>query len=350
MRLVQSISLGQARRLAIGAQGLATPRPPNAGDRRHLRRLLRHTGLLQIDSVNVLTRAHYLPGWSRLGAYPRSLLDRMAYRDRELFEYWGHEASLLPIALHPLLRWRMRRAEEKFETWGRLARLAQERPGYVDHILQTVTRDGPMTAGELAEDEKRGTEEWGWNWTDAKTAVEFLFWTGAVTTATRRGFERVYDVTDRVLPPHILAMPTPDEATAHRELLLIAARAHGVATVGDTVRYPDAVVTCTAFNLRDRVVPNPVLVFEVISPTSGRIDRVVKLREYAAVPTIRRYMIVESDTAAVTMFSRDRGDEPFRAAGLTEEDTLHFPEIGIEIPVAALYEGIAFEGQDPPGA
>src|SRR5579875_1511319 len=165
MRTVQSISVGQARRLAIGSQGLAVPRPATTPDRRHLRRLIRHTGLLQIDSVNVLTRAHYLPGWSRLGAYPRPVLDTMAYRDRELFEYWGHEASLLPIALHPLLRWRMRRAEQKFETWGRMARLAQERPGYLDHILQTVTTDGPMTAGELAEDEKRGTDEWGWNWT-----------------------------------------------------------------------------------------------------------------------------------------------------------------------------------------
>ena len=115
----------------------------------------------------------------------------------------------------------------------------------------------------------------------------------------------------------------------------------GVATVGDTVRYPDAVVTCTEFNPRDRLVPNPVVVFEVISPTSGRIDRVVKLREYAAVPTIRRYVIVESDTMAVTVQSRD-GEEAFRTAGLTEGDTLDLPEIGIEIPVAAIYEGMAF--------
>ena len=116
----------------------------------------------------------------------------------------------------------------------------------------------------------------------------------------------------------------------------------GVATVGDTVRYPDAVVTCTKFDPRDRVVPNPVVVFEVISPTSGRIDRVVKLREYAAVPTIRRYVIVESDTMAVTVQSRDGENEPFRTAGLTEGDILDLPEIGIEIPVAAIYEGMAF--------
>ena len=123
----------------------------------------------------------------------------------------------------------------------------------------------------------------------------------------------------------------------------------GVATVSDAVRYPDAVVTCTKFNRRDRLVPNPVVVFEVISPTSGRIDRVVKLREYAAVPTIRRYVIIESDTMAVTVQSRDGADEPFRTAGLTEDDTLSLPEIGIELPVAAIYEGIALGGAEGAG-
>ena len=123
----------------------------------------------------------------------------------------------------------------------------------------------------------------------------------------------------------------------------------GVATVGDTVRYPDAVVTCTKFNPRDRLVPNPMVVFEVVSPTSIRIDRIVKLHEYGAVPTIRRYVIVESDAMAVTVLSRDHANEPFRAAGLTEDDTLSLPEIGIEIPVAAIYEGIAFDenNKDP---
>jgi Uma2 family endonuclease len=122
----------------------------------------------------------------------------------------------------------------------------------------------------------------------------------------------------------------------------------GVATVGDTVRYPDAVVTCTRFDPRDRVVPNPVVVFEVVSPTSGRTDRIVKLHEYQAVPTIRRYVIVESDSGAVTVLSRDHEGEAFRAAGLTEDDTLDLPEIGIEIPVAAIYEGLTFG--EAPGA
>ena len=231
-----ALSLAQARRLALGAQGFARPRPAGV-DRRHLRKLLSHTQLLQIDSVNVLMRAHYLPGWSRLGSYDRDALDRMAFRDRELFEYWGHEASLIPMALHPLLRWRMKRAEEKFETWGRMAQLAQERPGYVEHVLDSVRDHGPLTAGELAAEEECNTDHWGWNWTDAKTALEFLFWTGRVTTVTRRNFERVYDVSERVIPRHVLDQPTPTEEEAHRSLLLLAAKACGVGTAGDLADY-----------------------------------------------------------------------------------------------------------------
>lgn len=124
----------------------------------------------------------------------------------------------------------------------------------------------------------------------------------------------------------------------------------GVATVGDTVRYPDAVVTCTEFNARDRLVPSPVIVVEVVSPSSVRMDRITKLREYQAVPTIRRYVIVEPDAMAVTVLSRDHAGEAFRAAGLTEDDTLHLPEVGIEIPVAAIYEGIALNERRTPGA
>ncbi len=117
----------------------------------------------------------------------------------------------------------------------------------------------------------------------------------------------------------------------------------GVATIGDTVRYPDAVVTCAKFSARDRVVPSPVIVFEVVSPSSVRIDRIVKLREYQAVSTIRRYVIVEPDAVAITVFSRDHEGETFRATGLAEDDILRLTEIGIEIPVAAIYEGIVFD-------
>src|SRR3954449_7226461 len=233
----ESLSLRQARRLAIAAQGLHRLRRPVVVDRRHLRQVLRHTGLLQIDSVNVLQRAHYLPVFSRTGGYDTTLLDRMTYRDRELFEYWGHEASLLPVELHPLLRWRMRRAEEKFETWGRMAQLAREQPGYVEHVLGLVRDAGPLTAGEIAAEEKRSKDHWGWNWSNEKLALEFLFWTGQVTTADRRNFERVYDVPERVIPAQALNAPTPTEEEAHRELLARAAASCGVGTVGDLADY-----------------------------------------------------------------------------------------------------------------
>jgi uncharacterized protein YcaQ len=231
------LTLGQARRLAIAAQGLTGPRPVPVPDRRHLRRVLRHTSLLQIDSVNVLTRAHYLPAYSRLGPYPTNVLDDMAFKHHELFEYWAHEASLVPVELHPLLRWRMKRAEAKIGTWGGVARIATEQPGYIERVYQDVVDGGPISAGEVEGDIRGSKDNWGWNWSAAKTALEYLFWTGRITTASRRNFERRYDLPERVLPTRVLDLPTPDEATAHRELLVIAARSHGVGTLGDLADY-----------------------------------------------------------------------------------------------------------------
>ncbi|HWC35906.1 MAG TPA: crosslink repair DNA glycosylase YcaQ family protein [Mycobacteriales bacterium] len=206
-------------------------------DRRHLRRVLRHTALFQIDSVNVLARAHYLPAYSRLGPYDRDVLDRMAFGHRDLFEYWGHEAALLPVDLHPLLRWRMKRAEAGVGTWRGVARIAADRPGYVEQVYAEVAERGPVSAGQVADDTARSTENWGWNWSPAKTALEYLFWSGRITTASRRNFERLYDLPERVLPRRVLDAPTPDDATAHRELLLIAARCHGIGTVADLADY-----------------------------------------------------------------------------------------------------------------
>jgi uncharacterized protein YcaQ len=234
---MQRMSVPQARRLALVGQGFGRPRPAVVPDRRHLRRVVQHTGLLQIDSVNVFLRAQYLPAFSRLGPYPRLLLDRMAYRDHELFEYWGHEAALLPIGLHPLMRWRMKRAELLYETWGRMATLAKDKPGFVEHILDVVREKGPVSAGEIAAEEKRSKEQWGWNWSDEKTALEYLFYAGAVTAADRRNFERLYDVTERVIPTAVLDAPTPTEEEAQRDLLVIAARCHGVGTAGDLADY-----------------------------------------------------------------------------------------------------------------
>jgi len=234
---VPRISPAQARRLSLGAQGLIRRRGQSAADRRHLRKVLQHTNVLQIDSVNVLTRAHYLPAWSRVGAYPRPLLDRMAYRDRELFEYWAHEASLLPISLHPLFRWQMKRAEARLDRWGHIQQVLREAPGLIEHVLHMVDQMGPVSAGDIAAEEKRSKDNWGWNWSREKTVLEYLFYAGFVTTADRRNFERVYDLTERVIPQRVLDLPTPSEEDAHRELLLIAARSCGVGTAADLADY-----------------------------------------------------------------------------------------------------------------
>ncbi len=236
MAAVPELSLAAARRIALAAQGFIDPRPTGTPDRRHLRRVLSRVGLLQIDSVNVVVRSHYLPLFSRLGPYPVSLLNRAAYADHELFEYWGHEASLLPVALHPALRWRMARAAEQFATWGQPARLARERPDYIAAVLAEVAARGPLGAGELDDERPRRAGPW-WDWHDAKIALEWLFWTGQVTTADRRSFERRYDLTERVLPRTVLDAPTPSVADGQRELVRVAGRACGVATEGDLRDY-----------------------------------------------------------------------------------------------------------------
>ena len=232
-----SLSPRQARRVALAAQGFTRARPTAPVNARGLRRLLDHTQLLQIDSVNVLQRAHYLPGWSRLGAYPTATLDAMAYRRRELFEYWGHEASLMPVELQPLMRWRMRRAADGEGTWKGVARVAREHPSFVEHVLSLVRDGGPLTAGEIAQEERRSKVDWGWNWSLEKTALEYLFWSGRVATKERRNFERAYDIPERVIPADVLALPTPSEEEAHRELLVRAARACGVGTASDLADY-----------------------------------------------------------------------------------------------------------------
>ncbi len=237
----ESLSAAEARRTALAAQGFADPRPDGDAGQRHFGRVLDRVGLLQIDSVNVLVRAHYLPAFSRLGPYPRALLDRAAHGTgrRRLFEYWGHEASLLPVALQPLLRWRMARAEAHDGVWSGIAQVARERPDFVEAVYAEVAARGPISAGELdgSPGRVRGRAGTWWERSDGKRALEWLFWAGRLTTATRRGFERLYDLPERVLPADVLAQPTPAPADAQRELVAIAARALGVATEPDLRDY-----------------------------------------------------------------------------------------------------------------
>jgi uncharacterized protein YcaQ len=237
MAALDSLSLAQARRITLAAQGFADPAPTGTPDLRHLRRVIRRIGLLQMDSVNVLMRAHYLPLYSRLGAYPTALLDRAAYRrPRELFEYWGHEASLIPVELQPAMRWRM--AQAHTEAWGGMRRIAEEQPDLVDWVLDEVRDNGPLTAAEIEHDAPRQKVDWGWNWSDVKRALEWLFWCGEVTAGRRNGsFARVYDLPERVFPAAVLAAPTPAPADAFRTLVEIAARALGVAAEVDLRDY-----------------------------------------------------------------------------------------------------------------
>jgi hypothetical protein len=237
--MLDSLSAAQARRLALSAQGFTDRRPTGTPDKRLLRRVLDRTSLFQIDSVNVLARAHFLPMFSRVGPYPLHLLERAAYRSpRTLFEYWGHEASLLPVELQPLLRWRMDDAEH--HAWGGMRQIAQDRPGLLRGLLSDIADDGPLTAAELSarhdRDQPRRTGPW-WDWSDVKRALEFMFWAGQITTAERRGFERAYDLPDRVLPAEVVRTATPTRDEAQRELLRRSVRSLGVATARDLRDY-----------------------------------------------------------------------------------------------------------------
>jgi uncharacterized protein YcaQ len=229
-----SLSIGEARRVAIAAQqflgGGSAPRSGKA-----FAEIVRRLGVVQIDSVNVLVRSHYLPIFSRRGHYKSTLLERAAYDDRLLFEYWGHEASLLPVESYPLFRWRMDDARNGVGTWGRLKRYANDHQDLVKAALDQIRERGPLGASELTGAGKSKGSWWGWS--EGKEILEWLFWIGDVTTARRRNFERIYDLPERVLPEAPRNAPVPSREHAQRELTMIGARAMGVATARDLRDY-----------------------------------------------------------------------------------------------------------------
>jgi uncharacterized protein YcaQ len=228
-----SLSVHEARARALAAQGFDRER--GAVDAKALARVVAATQLFQIDSVSVVVRAHYLPLFSRLGVYDRGLLDEAAWgAKRSLFEYWAHEASLVPFAMQPLFRWRMRRAELGVGVWKVLADFGRANQRLIADMLARIRDEGPKVAGDF---EKRTTKSWFWGWSNAKRGLEWLFWSGQITTATRRSFERVYDLPERVLPAAILAQPTPSDHDAHLELTRRAVRALGVANRRDIRDY-----------------------------------------------------------------------------------------------------------------
>jgi len=234
------LSLAQARRVAVAAQGFTEPRPRAAVTRAHLRRLISRIQVLQLDSVSVAVRAHYAPVFSRLGHYDRDMLDRAAWTHsarspRLLVEYWAHEAALMAVDDWPLLRWRMR--QYPHGRWGR--HIVQANPNLADDIVAAVGQLGPSTAGQieayLAAEPRRGKGPW-WNRSDTKWVAEALFASGVFTTATRVGFARHYDLTERVLPAEIVTREVDDDE-AVRQLTLRAASALGVGTEADIRDY-----------------------------------------------------------------------------------------------------------------
>jgi uncharacterized protein YcaQ len=241
------LSADAARRIALGAQGFTDARPGGEVSRRHLRRTLDRVRLIQLDSVNVAVRAHYMPLFSRLGPYPVDLVDDAAWthrarRPRLLVEYWAHEASLVPVEDWPLFRWRMRAYETKYA--HRFEEMLKNVPGLFDDVLSAVKELGPISAGAL-EDALglavgRGEKPpggWWWSRSDVKHACEWLFATGELTTGTRRGFQRLYDLPERVLPPEVLSAPPVSDEEAARQLMLRAATAHGIGTEPDLRDY-----------------------------------------------------------------------------------------------------------------
>ncbi len=222
--------MAQARRIAISASGLGASRPSGRVDVRHYRKVLQQTGLVQLDSVNVLARAHYVPFFSRLGPYSRSHLDRWLWESREMFEYWGHERSLIPIGQRPLFVHRMQGPVR-----GWVESVNYDNPGYVKQVYREVEEKGPLRPSDLKEPGESGGSWWGHSM--GKRALEWLFWKGEVTVSHRSSFIRWYDLPARVHPPWIMDEPPPDRSRAYRQLLRLAAGHHGVGMAADLADY-----------------------------------------------------------------------------------------------------------------
>ena len=224
-----TLSIAQARRIALAAQGFGRPRPSGPVTMGHLQRVIDRVGQFQIDSVNVAVRAHYMPLFSRLGGYDPALLDRAAGRGpRRLFEYWAHAACLIDVALQPAFRRAMRRRAAAERT--SLERILESKPDLLERVLADLAQDGPLSARQIENSEVRRKDHWGWNWSEAKHVLEFLFDSGTVSVASRNpAFERRYDLTERVLPAAVLAQPDPTDDDSVDTLVSRSATALGVA-------------------------------------------------------------------------------------------------------------------------
>ena len=229
---MRRLTIDQARRYALAAQGFTDARPPGRVDVRHFRRVVDRLGVIQLDSVNVFSRTHYMPFFSRLGPYDRGALDGWLWGSGEMFEYWGHEASLIPAQDHRLWRWRMNGNWD----WDRVEQIRREHPGYMEAVLDQVRERGPLRTADLHDPGQRdGTAMWGWS--KGKVALEALFMEGLVTTSHRPNFVRMYDLTERVVAGEHLAADGLERDEAQTALLTKAAGALGVATADDLADY-----------------------------------------------------------------------------------------------------------------
>jgi uncharacterized protein YcaQ len=259
------LSASEARRLALASLGFGAKKPARAGIA-HVRATAARLSAIQIDSVNILARAHYLPTFSRYGPYPMSALDTIAHGRRELFEYWGHAACFLPIDLYPLMRWRM---ENQRTGW---AGLSAKQKRFTETVYTEVPEHGPMSAGQLSIGGK-STGPW-WGWSKGKHAIEMLFRQGRVAVAGRRNFERLYDIPERVIPEAVLHAHAIAPEDAKKALIIRAARAMGVGTARDIAQYfhIDAWWDRLSVNGRRRPAKTSVLFDELVE--DGRLERV----------------------------------------------------------------------------
>jgi uncharacterized protein YcaQ len=232
---VEHLSAAQARRTQLAAQGFGGRRLGERGgrvDRRHFRQVLDRLGLVQLDSVNVVTRAHELAFFARVGPYDRAALARWLHGSGEVFEYWAHAMCFLPVDLQPQVRWRMADAG-----WKATRELVEKKPQYLDEVRQAVRDRGPLTPGELHPGQERARRGPWWGWDLPKRALELLFWSGELAVTRNHRFERFYDLPERLLPAEVLGAPTPPEPEARRALLRRAAAALGVGTADDLATY-----------------------------------------------------------------------------------------------------------------
>lgn len=244
--VVDSISAAQARRVALAAQGFGRPR--GAVGTRQLNLALERLAVLQLDSVNVFERSHYLPLFARLGPYDKALLDRLTFRPKSGYtEYWAHQAAIIPMEHRPLWHWAMEkwRGDKHFLPW------ATENPQMLEFLRAELREKGPLTAGQVEHDANQRKGPW-WGWSDVKTGLETLFFWGEVVVAGRTRFERRYDLAERHVSPEILGREVPKD-DAVRELVRLGSRALGVGTVGDIADYYRLLQAPTKAAIRDLV-------------------------------------------------------------------------------------------------